>query len=443
MRISRRHVLIGAGGVAVLGAGAVTGYTSTLYTPGPPQRGHLALLGATALAGDHLDAIADATVLIRNGRIAAVGPASLVQVPAGARAIRVDGLTVFPGLIDLHVHFGSPDLSARTQPGLATIPRMVLDELRFAPGHRRSALAHGVTSVRSLDDDHEWIMELRRRIRGGPLEGPRVFAAGPVFTAPGGHPITTFGVDPGSGAVRVPSNPGEARRMVAALAGPEDPVDVIKVVQDRGGPGRALEPIAPATLNALVAEAHARDLRVTAHWGTLRDLRELLDADVDGLEHIDARELLDGWWKGVPEELARRHLPLTATLTVTEAALPPAVVGEAMKAFKARIGEFRADGGTVVVGSDAAMPGVHFGSGVHRELTLLVEAGLSPRHALRAATCEAARVLGDDSIGVVVPGRVADLVVVRGDPTTDIAAARNVVLVLRDGRVVADRRERD
>lgn len=254
----------------VLGAGAATGYSTTLYTPGPPQRGHLALLGATVLAGDHLEAIATATVLIRDGRIVAVGPGPLVHVPAGARVLRVDGLTVIPGLIDLHVHFGSPDLDARTQPGLTTIPRFILDELRYAPGHRRAALAHGITAVRSLGDDHEWIMQLRRRIRDGSLEleGPRVFAAGPLFTAPGGHPITTFGVDPASGVVRVPSDPGQARRMVAALAGPDDPVDVIKVVQDRGGPGRALEPIAPATLNALVAEAHAHGLRVTAHWGT-------------------------------------------------------------------------------------------------------------------------------------------------------------------------------
>lgn len=95
-----------------------------------------------------------------------------------------------------------------------------------------------------------------------------------------------------------------------------------------------------------------------------------------------------------------------------------------------------------MVGTDAARPGVHFGTGVHRELELLVEAGLSPRQALRAATCEAARVLGDDGIGVVAPGCAADLVVVRGDPATDVTAGRNVVLVLRDGRLVVDRRGR-
>lgn len=443
MGIRRRHVLGGIGGVLVLGAGAATAYATTRYTPGPPQRGVLALLGGTVLAGDRLEAIADAVVLIEDGRIVAVGPAMTVPVPPGAAALHVPGLTVLPGLIDLHVHLGSPDLPARAEPGLTTLPRLVADEMRFAPGHRRAALEHGVTAVRSLGDNHEWIIELRRQVRQGWLEGPRVYAAGPLFTARGGHPIATFGADPGSDLVRVPSNPAHARQMVAALADAPEPVDVIKVVQERGSPSRPLEPMAPAVLRAVVGEAHDRGLRVTAHWGTPDDLRDLLDAGVDGLEHVDARELLGGWPAGLPAELAQRGIPLTATLAISEAALPPAVMPEAMTAFRARIGEFHAAGGAVVVGTDAARPGVHFGSGVHRELELLVASGLTARQALQAATCHAARVLGDDGIGIVAPGRAADLLVVAGDPTSDVTACRNVVAVLRDGRLVVDRRGKD
>ena len=93
-----------------------------------------------------------------------------------------------------------------------------------------------------------------------------------------------------------------------------------------------------------------------------------------------------------------------------------------------------------MAGSDAGMPGVPFGGGLHRELELLVEAGLSPQEALQAATVRAAAVLRMDRIGVVAPGRAADLLVVDGAPHHDICAIRQVALVLRDGRTVADHR---
>jgi imidazolonepropionase-like amidohydrolase len=101
---------------------------------------------------------------------------------------------------------------------------------------------------------------------------------------------------------------------------------------------------------------------------------------------------------------------------------------------------FHPAGGRVVVGSDAGMPGVAFGGGVHRELQLLVNSGLTPREALRAATSEAARVLGTDDIGVIEPGRAADLVVVGGNPRRQIRAVEDIVMVLRDGRIVVDHR---
>jgi imidazolonepropionase-like amidohydrolase len=127
-------------------------------------------------------------------------------------------------------------------------------------------------------------------------------------------------------------------------------------------------------------------------------------------------------------------------LTLSEAALPPDVMPEVMRALRARINEFHAAGGRIVVGSDAARAGVRFGAGVHRELELLVESGLAPRQALQAATVEAARVLGTDQLGVVAVGRAADLTAVRSDATTDISAIREVGLVFRDGRLVVDRR---
>ena len=228
--------------------------------------------------------------------------------------------------------------------------------------------------------------------------------------------------------------------MVQEFATNDDRVDLIKVVQDRSCPDRPLQPIAQDVLDAIVAEAHGNQLKIAAHWGTFTDLEELLAVGVDELEHVDSRDLLGGWPDHLLTELVKREVPITATLTISEAALPPDVMPEVMAALRQRVNEFRAAGGRIVVGSDAARPSVGFGAGVHRELELLVESGLTPRQALQAATVDAARVLATDHLGAVAVGRGADLLVVRGDPTTDIAAIRDVGLVFRDGRLVVDRR---
>lgn len=111
-----------------------------------------------------------------------------------------------------------------------------------------------------------------------------------------------------------------------------------------------------------------------------------------------------------------------------------------MRQMCRRVEEFHRAGGVVVVGSDAGMPGVRFGTGVHREMGLLVESGLSPLEVLKGATSQAATVLATDQIGAIEAGKAADLVVIDGDPLDDIGAIREVVMVFRDGRLVVDRR---
>jgi hypothetical protein len=98
----------------------------------------------------------------------------------------------------------------------------------------------------------------------------------------------------------------------------------------------------------------------------------VLDAGVDELEHVDSWDLLDGWPDDLLKELVKREVPIAATLTISEAALPPDVMPGVMRALRHRVYEFPAASGRIVVGSDAARPGVHFGAGVHRELELLV-----------------------------------------------------------------------
>ncbi|MGH4017650.1 MAG: amidohydrolase family protein [Pseudonocardiaceae bacterium] len=322
-------------------------------------------------------------------------------------------------------------------PGVLAVPRIVVDWVRSFPEKRRNFLAHGVTSVRSMGDEYPWINDVRRSVAEGELEGPRFFVAGPLFGTRGGHPVTTIGVDPESGTVRIPQSPTQAREMVRELVTGDDPVDLIKVVQERGDPDRrSLEPIDPQILQAIVAEAHSHDMLVFAHWGTFEDLRDVLAAGVDGLDHLEPRGAGDGWPAGVMETIIERGTTLAPTLAVTEVALPADVPSD----LRDRVREFHMAGGRVVAGSDTAVPGVFSGAGLIRELELLVDAGLSPHAALVAATSTAADAMRADHIGVISSGRAADLLVVEGDPLADIAAVRSVQLVLRDGRVVVDNR---
>ncbi len=436
-------LVVGAALVGALVSGAVL-YDATSFRPrSGPQTGNLALVGATVLAGDSLSPVTDGVVLIRSGVITEVGPASEVTPPAGAEVVDLSGYTLLPGLIDLHVHLGSPELPAGGETGPLTLPGAIWDAMRYAPGHRRAALEHGVTTVRSLGDERGWVAQLRTQVAHGELEGPRVLMSGPLFTTAGGHPIATVGTDLDSDMVRLPITVHEARSMVRALAEPPNRVDVIKVVHDSGYSERPLTPLPLDVLDAIVEEAHAHGLNVTAHWSTMQDLDDLLMAGVDGLEHIESQDLLVGWPPDVLARLVTADVPVTATLVVSEAALTEEKAPGAIAALQERVRELHAAGGRVVAGSDAARPGVRFGAGVHRELALLVAAGLSPLEALRAATAEAARVLGTDDYGTISVGRAGDLVVVDGDPTADITNMSNVIMTFRDGRLVVNTRGGD
>lgn len=415
-------------------------YYATLYAAEPAQKGYLALTQATVLAGEDLVPLHKATVLIRNGVIEGVGYVDEIEIPPGAAVFDLTGYTLMPGLIDMHVHMGTPAIEAGQEQGWMMMPSLIADWIRFSPGRRRALLNHGVTSVRSLGDEYEWITDFRNQIDNGTLKGPRLFVAGPIFTAPGGHPVATFGVDPESDFVRLPASPSEARHTVRELAEGKHPVDLIKVVQDRGGARFSLEPILPDILRAIVDEANVYDLSVTAHWGTLEDLEDVIAAGVHGLEHFEPRGIPEGWPDGILDIIIEQDIPLTPTLTVTDAAVnvPPEIHSQ----LRERVGEFHTAAGRVVTGSDAPMQGVGFGEGIHRELELLVKSGFTAHEALKAATSEAAKVLKSEKVGVIKAGYAADLVATDGEPFNSIEAARGVIMVFRDGSLVVDNRDK-
>jgi imidazolonepropionase-like amidohydrolase len=368
-----------------------------------------------------------------------------------------------PGLIDVHGHIGNSPLPAWVA--------------RF-PDPDRNLLSYlycGVTTVLDPADLASDAFARRAAVASGEKLGPRIFAAGPMFTAPGGHPVAAL-------RLLVPwwlrwyvlprftrqiGTPEAARAAVAALA-PERP-DVIKTVVDAlplDGPI-----LAPEVLRATVDEAHARGIRVVAHVGTVADALEAADAGVDAWMHGVYKER-------IPDEIVPRfaaaHMPCVATINVFDsyadlsegqrsptelerqtvdhvalasfvpvpkdydyAAMQPffRLLAATREARRENVRRLHAAGVTILAGADAQM-GVFPGPGLHRELGKLVEAGLSPAEALRAATGDAARFVArsdDPEFGIVGEGKIADLLLVEGDPTTDIGVMSSIRAVFQGG----------
>ncbi len=380
----------------------------------PPQRGEpVALVGATVVDGTDRPPISDAVVVIRDGRIEAVGRAADVAVPRGARRLDLTGHTIIPGLVDLHVHLSAV-------PAVRPAP--------FGPDDLAAFLAAGVTSLRSAGDATPWIFELQRDLAAGRRVGPRLVAVGPMFTAPGGHPAGTWlRGNPEAAAVfaRQMTDPdsarAEVRRLVAAGAG------AIKAVYDSGDartPFGYLPRLDSVVLAAIVAEARARGVRSLVHWQNVRELPTILAIGPDELEHVPVGPLPDSLVRAI----ADRRIAVTPTAAAFAGFLQPRV----LDLLLANVRRLAAAGVTLLVGSDAPL-GPAFGGGVHAELELLVRAGLTPQRAIQAATRDAARALGIADLGTITPGQRADLVALGADPLAGIAGVRDVRLVLLDG----------
>jgi imidazolonepropionase-like amidohydrolase len=369
-----------------------------------------------------------ALVLVDGGRILAVEPASAAP-PADVPVTHLPGTTLLPGLVDAHVHLCG-DAGPRALDQLPELSREQVDAVVTAALARH--LAAGVTAVRDLGDIGWAVLDR------APGPGPTVIASGPPITSPGGHCAAMGGAATGADALRA-----AVRERAERGAG------VVKLMASGGamtaGTDMAACQFTSAEVRAVVDEAHRLGLPVTAHAHALGAVRQVLAAGVDGIEHCSGMTAT-GW--GVPPalagQLARAGTVVCPTLGLAPGAEPPprvqAVIDRLGMTEQARAEEaarLHRAGVRLVSGVDAGIaPGKPHGL-LPWSVAALVAGGVPAADALRTATGGAADGCGlAGRTGRLAPGLDADLLLVDGDPTADVAALLRVRLVVSRGREV-------
>jgi imidazolonepropionase-like amidohydrolase len=379
------------------------------------------------LQGTGARQVADAAVLVEGGRVAYAGPAAgLPPAAAGMEVREFPGGTLLPGLVDVHVHLvasAGPDLAA-------DIPRTEAERTLAAVHNARRQLDQGVTLVRDLGAPGAEVVAVARAIEAGTVEGPRVLAAGPAVTMTGGHIPYLGRIADGPNAMRV------AVRGNLAMG-----ARCIKVVATGGVLTMGVDPREPAytqpELDALVDEAHRLGMTVAAHAIGEGGVAAALRAGVDSIEH---GMFLDDAAIELFLTTGARYTPTFCAPygILAGPSVPEWIKDRARPAAEAQGDSFRAAvkaGVPVVAGTDAGTPDNPHG-GVAREVGFMVDAGLDVLLAVRAATAEAADLLGEPDRGVLRPGAHADVLVADGDVTADVAALGRPAAVFQGGRQV-------
>jgi imidazolonepropionase-like amidohydrolase len=379
-----------------------------------------------------------ASVRIEDGRIVEVSPTG---VDGG---LDLGGRTVMPGLIDAHAHLSS-DVSR--SPGFGPPPPLKGElprprELGYfvLAKTARTLLAAGITSVRDVGSYDDEAIALREAVRLGIVEGPRILSCGRIIsaTAPGGAIFTTM--------YREADGPDDMRKAVREQL--RRGADFIKLMATGARSVLAEDPepaqMTADELQAIVDEAHRMGVRVAAHVEGLSGARLAVDAGVDTIEHGLSlhREpaLLD--------EMAHRGIVLVPTLSTFHDlaerftdAFAPALVEQAKRQLEeayATLAAAHAAGVTLAMGHDSGPPGENA-----IELVRMVDGGLSALEGISAATLGSARALGLPDLGTVSVGAVADLLVIDGDPASDVRMLldpQRIWMVVQNGSVVRDRR---
>jgi imidazolonepropionase-like amidohydrolase len=385
--------------------------------------------------------VEQAGIWIEGDRIKRVGRSSEIQplLPADARVIDLHDKTVLPGLIDCHTHLMARFASGPDGYILGLAQKSQAYRALEGAADAKATLFAGFTSVRDVESEGSGYADvaLRDAIEAGLVEGPRMKVATRGIAAVGQY--NPFGVSPDlvnfpTGAQMI-SGAEEARRAVREQIG--NGADLIKVYADWAHPTLTID-----EMRVIVEEAHKAGLKVAAHATTAEGIKNAVTAGVDSIEHgfgADRADIALMKQKGVflvptvgtidlrleaqrnqvlsPEQIKRRDTLLQSARQMIQMAMSGGV--------------------KIASGFDASSAERHGRNA--QELLSLVSRGMTPLAAIRAATLNAAELIGTlDSVGSIEAGRYADLIAVRGDPLEDITILTHVAFVMKNGAVVKD-----
>jgi imidazolonepropionase-like amidohydrolase len=371
------------------------------------------------------------TVVVTDGVISGIGPDA--KAPDGAKVVEGAGKTLLPGLIDCHTHC-------------------------FTAEHLQQAVVFGVTTELDMFTDHAFAARTRSEQQAGKAQGRAdLVSSGTLVTAPGGHG-TEYGLP-----IPTITGPQEAQAFVDARIA--EGSDYIKIIYDDGSElGITLKTINRPTLAAVIRAAHARQKLAVVHVHAREKARDALEEGVDALVHLFFDEPADEALVRLAVEKKAFVVPTLAVLEsvsgkkagaslANDPALKPFLSPADMRtlnaSFPARAGaaekqgipaeavaKLNAAGVPILAGTDCPNPGTAHGASLHRELELLVAAGLTPSQALAAATSLPAEKFHLADRGRIAPGLRADLLLVEGDPTADIKATRAILGVWKQGQAI-------
>ena len=392
--------------------------------------------------------VQNAVVIVQGDKIIDAG--SNLPVPSDAQVIDLGDATLSPGFMDAHTHLTADFSGNYNERRLQELDLNVSEQAIRATAFARATVEAGFTTVRDLGSrfvgSHEFVdVALRNSINKGVIAGPRMLVATKGIGATGGH------FDPTNGfrdflfrresdfTDGIANGPDEIRKAVRFEV--KNGADVIKAAVSGGvlslGDEVDTPQLTPAEMTALVDESHRLRKKVAVHCHGDQAAREAIEADVDSIEHGSFMK---------PETLTmmkKKGTFLTPTLMASEWIMgkldnyPPALQAKAKAAYRARSEMFRNAvkmGIKISFGTDAAV----FPHGQNaKEFKLMVDLSMKPIDALKSATANDAELLGiGQKVGTLEKGKLADIIAMPGDPTSDITATERVTFVMKEGKII-------
>ncbi len=359
----------------------------------------LVLVNGSLIDGTGSEPLSNAVLMIRGDRIAVIGAQGAVNIPRGARLVDLKGATILPGFINAHVHFAfnEQNLQAWANSGVTT----VRDEAIVSSG-----LLSKLMAQREADSQDP--------------RYARLISAGYMVTAPKGY-----------GELFVIS-PSDARQKVFGEL--DAGVNLIKISMEDGYAGRSnLPKLTGDEIAAIISAAHERGARVSGHVTQARYLKTLVDAGVDDIAHIPYDRVPDEVW----QEMVDKNIFMTPTFTVYRN------YGAPVSTCVLNLRNFLKHGGQAALGNDYGGGPGEFELGIPMyEIEKMSEAGMTPMQIIVASTKNAAFVSGvGDQAGTLEAGKLADVLVLSGNPLDDLQNLRTIRMVIHNGTIIRDERQ--